>query len=592
LFFILAILCVLIGRAAGGELDHSSPLGSWLFRHGDDQQWATMEQEDSSWEVQTAPELFEPSGPSQLGWYRLHFDLPAERPDGGWGLWLGRILTADEVYLNGSFIGGEGRIGEDFVDSLQKERVYLLPDPLLASTGNVLAVRTQTSLGQGGLADVPRLGAWREFYTEASRRAARQKGREAFVLGMLLMTLCFWGLLFVRTSPHHGYGWIGVVMILITTVFGLESLLFYDAGLLTPGIQRLAIAAMILLPVPLFMLCLPVIDHTLATSALKGLAALCCGLAALNLLLGGLELCGNIEPVWLLVLLLGAGIILYGFTQKGWHALSAPALAVFAGFFWLAAFALAEYLISTMAPHRLPFSLALHLGFAGLTVSLAIALSLQYHATYRKLRLLSRKLVGTEEEERKRLAATLHNDIAPALATVKLDLQLIFRKFDHPPEGPRTITDLSSVINALRDFSHTLRPAAVDQLGLCVALRSLAERIAEHHHLTLALELPQDRSVLDGMSSDTAISLYRATQEALNNTARHAQARKLIISLTEKNKGLLLHIADDGQGFETNQAYGLGLLTLRERAEAMAGSCCITTAPGKGVKIELWLPLQ
>ncbi|NCC49626.1 MAG: sensor histidine kinase [Spartobacteria bacterium] len=594
-FLMLAVVFMCPAQVIGDMSGARVVLRPWTFLRGDDVDWAKPDADESAGTAQTVPELFDATGDSPMAWYRVRFDLPRERPAGGWGVRTGRILTSDEVYLNGGLIGGEGRIGADFVDAPQKERVYRLPGHLLQPEDNVLAVRVQSSQARGGLAGAVVVDAWEEISRIAQRQMARQKASEAFVLGLLGMTLVFWAMLYVRGVPHRGYLWIGMLIVLFTLVFGLESLLFYEAKWLTPRLQRIAVAALAALPAPFFMLSLPVFDSRWPTLVLKGLAGLCAALACFIAIAGNLQWCHRIEPLWMGLVLAGTAIIVPGFLRKGWGALPASDLCVFAGFLWLVAFSLVEYLVCQWNPLLPPFSLALHIGFAGLAASLAVALSIQYRATYRQLRHLSRQLVGTEEQERKRLAATLHNEIAPTLSAVKLDIQLLLRRCprEEDDDGKRIVAQLSDSINALRDFSHVLRPAEIDQLGLTVALRALAERTADQHGFSLELDLPEGEAPFAGISPDMSVTIYRAAQEAFNNIVRHASADSVRLTLERKSSGLRLRISDNGRGGAPLQANtGIGLLTLREHVDALAGTCRVTTATGKGMDIELWLPIN
>jgi two-component system NarL family sensor kinase len=201
--------------------------------------------------------------------------------------------------------------------------------------------------------------------------------------------------------------------------------------------------------------------------------------------------------------------------------------------------------LTAWAPDRLPFSLLFHAGFGGLVLALAVALALRYRRTHRQLRELSMRLVSTQEAERKRLAADLHNSVAPSLATLKLDLQLLLRRHGQDDEGRPMVETLSRSIEEIRTLSHELRPAVVDQLGLPAALRGLVERLARRHNWTLELDLPD---AFARLPSEIAVSLYRMAQEALYNAARHAEARTVGLSLRSVRRGLELRITDDGRG--------------------------------------------
>lgn len=572
-----------------GQAFASAPAGPWRFRAGDELAWAAAEYDDTDWAIQERPRLFAARRPPHRGWYRMRFDLPGPRPDGGWAVHLGRIQTADEVFLNGRRIGGEGRIGRDFADALQKERTYPLPDDALLPAGNVLAVRVQSSMARGGLAETPVLGPRDSLLAAEVQRAQRQKRREVFVMGLLAMALVFWALLHRRGREDADYRLLGLLLALLAATFVLESLWFHDAVQPGPALQRVSIGLFMLLPLPVFQLGRTWSESARIRRVLAGLTVAVLLLAAAWLAVGGLTLCHWIEPIWFALILAGGGIILFACAHHPGRLRDPIAVVVLAGLLWLGACSLAEYVLTAWAPDRLPFSLLFHAGFAGLVLALAVALALRYRRTHRQLRELSMRLVSTQEAERKRLAADLHNSVAPSLATLKIDLQHLLRRHGQDEEGRPMVETLSRSIEEIRTLSHELRPAVVDQLGLPAALRGLAERLARRHNWTLELDLPD---AFARLPSEIAVSLYRMAQEALYNAARHAEARTVGLSLRSVRRGLELRITDDGRGCDpaAGNGGGLGWLTLRERAAALGGVCRFHSTPGHGLEVMLWIP--
>ena len=581
---------VFLSLACFSGASAAAPLGPWRFRVGDDPAWAAVDHADADWQLQEHPLLFAARQVPHCGWYRVRFDLPAPRPVGGWAVRLGRIHTADEVFLNGRLIGGEGRLGRHFADALHPERTYALPDDFLQPAGNVLAVRVQSSIAQGGLAGRPVIGARAEWMNHARRQAQRQIQVELFVAGLLAMALLFWLLLHRCGKENADYRQMGLLLSLFAATFVLESLWFHEAFQPGPALQRMSIGLFMLLPLPVFRLGAGWSDSPFIRRALTGLTAVVLLLSAGWLVSGGLTLCHRLEPVWLTLVLVGGGLLLADGARHPARLRDPIAAAVLAGLLWLGGCSAAEYAFTSLAPDRLPFSLMLHAGFAGLVVALAVALALRYRRTHRQLRELSARLVSTQEDERRRLAADLHNHLAPTLATLKLDLQLLLQKNRQEAEGRPMVDALAQSIEGLRTLSHELRPAAVDQLGLPAALRGLAERLARRQGWTLELDLPD---TLARLPPDLAVTLYRMAQEALYNTARHAGARAVTLALRPVRHGLELRVADDGRGCDpatTRSGGGIGWLTLRERAAALGGLCLIRSQPGQGLELTIWIP--
>lgn len=585
----LILLAGFLAAACSGWASDAVPPGPWRFRAGDDLAWAAAEYDAADWAVQERPRLFSTRRAPHRGWYRVRFDLPGPRPDGGWAVHLGRIQTADEVFLNGRLIGGDGRIGRHFVDALQKERTYALPDDALLPAGNVLAVRVQSSVAQGGLAGAPVLGARSELLDAAHQLSRRRQRREMFIAGLLAMALVFWVLLHRRGREDAEYRLLGLLMALLATTFFLESLWFHDAVRPGPALQRLSIGLFMLLPLPIFQLGRTWNDSVRIRRTLAGFSAAALLLAAVWLAFGGLTLCHWIESAWFALILAGGGVMLVACARDPSRLRDPIAASVLIGLLWLGGCSLAEYAQTTWAPDRLPFSLLFHTGFAGLVLALAVALALRYRRTHRRLRALAMQLVATQEAERKRLASDLHNSIAPSLATLKLDLQLLLRKHGQDEEGRSMVEVLTHAIEEIRTLSHELRPAVVDQLGLPAALRGLAERLSRHHGWTLELDLPD---AFARLPSEITVSLYRMAQEALYNIVRHAEARTVGFSLRSIRNGIELRITDDGQGCDpaAKNSGGIGWLTLRERAAALGGTCRIHSKPGHGLEVMLWLP--
>lgn len=575
--------------AAAGLATAAQEAGQvWLSRVGDDPAWAAPDLDESDWRRSDGPEPLTLRRYPCRGWYRLHFTLPAARPEGGWGVVLGRIQTADEVFLNGVFIGGEGVIADRFVDALYKTRVYALPGGLLRSGGNVLAIRVQSSLDRGGLLNVPAvfgdLGALR---AATERRAARRKQLEAFFLGMLSVALAFWLVLLVYGVRQSEYLYFGALVGLLAMTFLLESLLWYDAGLATPHTQRLCISLFLLLPLPLLLFGARLVQGVRRARAHKLLAA-CCAVLSLACLLGGTLRVVRVAELWWWFILLALGILLL---QQAWRLrawrLSAAPLAVAVGLALFGLFALLEQGLPSRMLTAVPFGLFLHAGFASLAASLACALAVRFHHANERLRTLSRQLLVVQEDACKRTASALHNELAPTLAAVKLDLQIFLSKHALTAEGRRVVEQLAAAIDQARTLSREMHPVAVDHLGLPAALRALAGRLAEVNGWTLRLDLPD----APGLTGPHAALLYRMGQELLYNVAKHAEAHHVEVSLAVGEDGARLAVRDDGKGCDPGTTPpGIGWISLRERAETLGGRCRIMPRKEGGLEVTLWIP--
>jgi PAS domain S-box-containing protein len=212
------------------------------------------------------------------------------------------------------------------------------------------------------------------------------------------------------------------------------------------------------------------------------------------------------------------------------------------------------------------------------------------------LRELYDGLQTVREEERKRVARELHDELGQTLAALRIDLTLL--RNDLPKEREdlaarvRGLDDLlMDTINAVRRISSDLRPRPLDDLGLIAAVQMLAESVAQRHALTIRMHAPSKEIPLpDEISSP----LFRMVQESLNNVVKHAQARHVDVTIETRDDKLCIVVEDDGIGMETAQAAkseSFGLIGMRERAWAMGGSIETTSSPDKGTRLTIVAPL-
>jgi signal transduction histidine kinase len=213
-----------------------------------------------------------------------------------------------------------------------------------------------------------------------------------------------------------------------------------------------------------------------------------------------------------------------------------------------------------------------------------------------ELRVLAAHLETVREEERKRIARELHDELGQAVTALKLDLAwLEHRLLRHTPELSQRTRDLlkrlDGVIVSVRRIITELRPSILDELGLAAAIEWQAQEFATRTRVALDLAIDVDDGVLP---DPVASAVFRMLQEALTNVARHAGARRVHVALHQDARLLSLDVADDGRGITEAELRGrrsLGLLGLRERASACGGTIEIRGEPGRGTTVSLRLPL-
>jgi signal transduction histidine kinase len=202
------------------------------------------------------------------------------------------------------------------------------------------------------------------------------------------------------------------------------------------------------------------------------------------------------------------------------------------------------------------------------------------------------RLVTAREEERRRLRRDLHDGLGSQLAALHLRAGTLRRLI--PPELPAAdagMLELQSEIHAaiadIRRLVYELRPPALDELGLGGALRSLAAQCSTQNGLQVQVEAPEK---VPPLPAAVEVAAYRIAQEALANVVRHAQARTCQVQLRLAGS-LCLEILDDGIGLPVARQPGVGLRSMRERAEELGGTCSIETASANGARVMLRLPL-
>jgi PAS domain S-box-containing protein len=212
-------------------------------------------------------------------------------------------------------------------------------------------------------------------------------------------------------------------------------------------------------------------------------------------------------------------------------------------------------------------------------------------------RFVSSKLITAQEDERKRIARDLHDDLNQRLALLSVQMDVFSTGLQRPDGEAREVLD--SMISQVKDLStevhrlsYQLHPAKLDQLGLVIAARTFCREVSAQSRIPIQFEqqnIPRD------LSADVALCLYRVTQEALQNSIRHSGGAAIQVSLTAAAGQIQLIIADKGKGFDVDSVIhngGLGLVSMRERVRQVNGSILFSSSPGQGARIEVTVPLR
>jgi len=215
-----------------------------------------------------------------------------------------------------------------------------------------------------------------------------------------------------------------------------------------------------------------------------------------------------------------------------------------------------------------------------------------------QLRALADRLQRVREEDRKKVARDLHDEIGQILTSIKMDMKWISRRLPDS-EGEvrnRLQESLQSVdegVKSVRAICSRLRPGVLDDLGLAAAIEWQAGEFESRNSVRCRVSVPPVDLHMDG---DRATAAFRIFQECLTNVIRHAQAKLVLVNLCQEDESIVLVVEDDGVGFVepdlSNTAGSLGLLGMKERAQACGGDVRISSSPGNGTTVTIRVPLD
>ena len=218
-----------------------------------------------------------------------------------------------------------------------------------------------------------------------------------------------------------------------------------------------------------------------------------------------------------------------------------------------------------------------------------------------QFRVLSERAISVQEDERKRIARSLHDDTGQSLSTLIINLERLEHQI--PMDDSELVGRLSAIrqmaadsLECLRSIIYDLRPAILDDLGLLPAIRWYARANLEEAGIRVELDFPDE---LPSLPQPLTTTLFRVTQEGVNNIVRHSQAKKVRISLGAQENEVYLRIQDDGQGFNPTQignesidTHHWGLIGIQERIELVGGSMSIISEPEQGTTLMVIAPLM
>ena len=238
-------------------------------------------------------------------------------------------------------------------------------------------------------------------------------------------------------------------------------------------------------------------------------------------------------------------------------------------------------------------SLQVMLCMVAVPLLLLAALMVERRIAEEMVRDTTGRLIEAQEQERRRIASELHDDLGQQLALAQVEIDRLSGKCDASlkPRFTGLFNQLSEISTTTHEISHGLHPSQLERLGLAIAVKRLCSDLGREKSLSIQLTVGD---VPERLEPTISLCLYRVTQEALHNILTHSRANKAEIGLKRAGGRILLKIIDDGIGFDLGReaTAGLGLISMRERVRSVGGSIDVVSSPNKGTRIEVMVPLR
>jgi PAS domain S-box-containing protein len=214
-----------------------------------------------------------------------------------------------------------------------------------------------------------------------------------------------------------------------------------------------------------------------------------------------------------------------------------------------------------------------------------------------KLRLFAEALIAAQEAERKRISRELHDDLSQRLASVILEIGLLYR---NPPESVKRFgepllgvkKELIKISDDVRRIAYQLHSTGLEQFGLRAALEQECTVISDRTKIKINFK---SKPTLDMLPENVSICLYRVAQECLRNAITHSKAKRVAVTLDGSPNEIQLCVSDNGVGFDLSEVrmhQSLGLISMEERLRQVGGALVIDSTGGRGTRIEARVPLQ
>ncbi|MCM3784622.1 PAS domain-containing sensor histidine kinase [Neobacillus mesonae] len=205
-----------------------------------------------------------------------------------------------------------------------------------------------------------------------------------------------------------------------------------------------------------------------------------------------------------------------------------------------------------------------------------------------ELQSMMTKVISIQEEERKRFSRELHDGIGQSLYSLVIQIDQLASSEDEGQKQLQPLRDqVTSIIEEVRGLAWQLRPSVLDDLGVVPAIRSYIENYRNYYGIEVRFECRLHRR----LPHHQELAVYRIIQEALTNTAKHADAAEASVTIDDQEHELIIIIADEGEGFNSDTpGSGVGMFSMEERARSAGGALSIESSLGKGTRIRASFP--
>ncbi len=571
--------------------------GTVLFSFGDNSAWHSPAYNDRLWGLQSSVKRWPDSflKARSTGWYRIHFSLPVSSAWTDPAILLGRISGADEVYLNGVKIGGEGVIGDKVVSAAKVERLYRIPSELIRpGKDNILAVRVMSMYpDREDFAEGIRIGNYITLLIEKLNLESRQTSIETVIFVILILNIMVLIMNVISGTLPYRMCFFGIFMFLYLVVYTIDSLLFCTTSWKTPFTQQLYFACIGLIPATILLL-----QNNPLTLFTKIFTTVAVMSSLLILFLFSGHYLSLLPYAWLFgVAVSGAWVLnisVQNFVEKKYEAgiiLMSNCCIALSGILF------ASKALFHFHPFRLYEEFLWILG-GPVFMYLQIYAMIKLFARIRRDQIeLTEKVLITQEQERERLARELHDGIGQSLQAIKLNLDMMEASIENCGAiKQETILEfreaIGITINDVRNISTSLRPSSFNRLDLSETIVDDGKRLEQTSGIRIAVSAAD----IGELPSQTKYNAYRIYREGMMNILKHASATMVHVNLTMRNEALVIEIIDNGKGFDAariqESSKGLGLSIMRERAVLLGGALEIRTAPGMGTSVIVEVPLQ